>query len=100
MTTREALIDKLRPGKLRVSPKFHAILAYLLGQRWSKPCLTDLCLTSDGCLLGQREGDCGLNEFLGDESSLRHNIEGACRVAGTTPEELHYLRGRLERLRR
>ena len=41
------LADKLNPGKVRVSPMFHAILACLLGQTgWSRPQLVAVTVTA------------------------------------------------------
>jgi hypothetical protein len=98
--TWKGLVAKLHPRRLRVSPRFHAILACLLGQRgWTTPGLVALCLTGDGLLLGMAEGDCGFNEILGEEPDLIRNIHGVCEAVGATPEERRYLLDRVEAIR-
>jgi len=51
------------------------------------PRLSGLLITSDGCLLGMAEGDCGYNEFFGSGHDLEQNWQRLLDVAGLTPEE-------------
>lgn len=88
---KNGLIAKLRPERLRVSPKYHAILGCLLGQEWTTPTLTALCITSDGHVLGEREGDVGFNLYLGDAADLERNLRGVCRAAAASETETGYL---------
>lgn len=85
---RSRLADKLNPGRVRVSPMFHAILACLLGQAgWSRPELSALCVTSDGFVLGCVAGDVGFNQFLGAKADLDRNLAGVADCVGLTPAE-------------
>jgi hypothetical protein len=88
---KNGLIRKFDPSRLRVSAKLHAILGCLLGQEWTTPTLTALCVTSDGFLLGEKEGDAGFNVFLGEVADLERNIRGVCRAVGASQTETGYL---------
>src|SRR4051812_33111107 len=88
---RAGLIRKLGPSRLRVSPKFRAMLGCLLGQRWATPPLTALCITRDGHVLGEREGEPGFNLYLGAEADLERNIRGVCRAVAASQTEAGYL---------
>jgi hypothetical protein len=87
------LIRKLDPSRLRVSGKFHAILGCMLGQRWTTPRITALCITSDGFVLAEEAGDVGFNHLIGDEADLRRNIRGVCRAVAASQAETTYLLG-------
>lgn len=76
---------KLR--KVRVSPKFAAILACMVGESWTTPSLSSLTSTSDGFLLGARAGDIGYNDFLGTVDDLERNVRGVAEVAGLTSRQ-------------
>lgn len=96
---RAGLIRKMHPSKLRVSPKFHAILACMLGQKWTTPWYTSLCITSDGCLLGERAGDVGFNDFIGDVADLEANLRGVCQAIRASETETGYLLKLMDRYR-
>ena len=86
------LVDKLSPARVRASPTFHAIVACLLGtEGWGSPELVSVTVTSDGFLLGMREGDCGFNDFLGTKADLDDNLAGVADAAGLTEAETAYL---------
>jgi hypothetical protein len=72
---------------VRVSGKFAAILACMVGEEWTTPSLVELAMTSDGFLLGRRKGDIGLNELLGAEADLIRNLKGVAEVAELTTNE-------------
>jgi hypothetical protein len=82
-----SVVTKLSPDRLQVSGKFTAILGYILDQRWTDPELTDMCVTSDGLLLGQQEGDIGMNEILGTKEDLGRNLYGVAEAVGLDPLE-------------
>lgn len=87
---RAALVEKLHPRRFPgMSGKMAAILGYLLGEAWTDPALTDLCITSDGYLLGQEAGDVGMNAFLGAASDLAANLERLVELpeVGLTADE-------------
>ena len=88
---KNGLVRKLDPSRLRVSTKFHAILGCLLEQEWTTPLLTALCITSDGHVLGEKEGQPGFNLYLGAEADLERNIQGVCRAVGASQTETGYL---------
>lgn len=99
-TLHEECVDKLSPRNVRVSPLFHAMLGALLGQRWSKPVLVSLAITSDGFALGRREGDIGFNDFLGaTDIELVANLEGVSKVVGLSGEGLSYMLTLVDRVR-
>lgn len=79
--------------RVQVSPKFMAILDCMLGiePRRTNPELVRLTAEASGGFLGQREGDVGLNDFLGSLSDLTHNLVGLAEVADLTQEETEWL---------
>ena len=81
------LMRKLSPEHLRCSGRMTAILACLLGERWTDPVIEHLHITSDGCVLARIGGDCGANGFIGDVANLARNIGGAADAAGLTRDE-------------
>jgi hypothetical protein len=91
--------EKLHPRRVRVSPKFCAMLACLLEDHWTEPAIAELVITSDGHLLARHEGDCGFNDFIGDSGDLFRNLRGVSAAAGLTSEETEWLLQRAEGLR-
>lgn len=82
------LTDKLNPnGFTAMSGKMAAILGYVLGESWSEPEIQHLCITSDGFLLAQRNGDVGCNDFIGAMSNFVENIHRLFDVAELTSDE-------------
>jgi hypothetical protein len=82
---------KLHPGRLPGMPsKMAAILGHMLNQPWADPEIIDLCITSDGFLLGQRKGDMGFNDMLGTEDDLKTYLEHLVNLkeVGLTKEEV------------
>lgn len=91
--------EKLHPRKMRVSPKFCAMLACLLEDRWTEPAIAELVITSDGMVLARHEGDIGFNDFIADSGDLLRNLRGVSEAAGLTSEETTWLLQRAEGLR-
>jgi len=91
MRSAEELVAAFSPDKLQVSPKFSAILCYLLGgDEWTTPSLISLATTSDGHLVGRDNGRRGYDTggvYLGDLSDLNANLAGVADVLELTPEE-------------
>lgn len=84
----KTLARKLHPRNFSaMSPKMTAIVACILRQKWTEPRLTALMVTSDGFLLGQHEGDCGFNEFIGGVDDLRRNWDALLVAAQLRPAE-------------
>jgi len=76
----EELVEKFAPKHLRVSGEMTAILGCLLNHpEWSEPQMHELIVTSDGCLLGRKAGDCGANEFFALEDLIA-NLSGIIAV--------------------
>lgn len=83
-----SLVRKLHPSRFTaMSGKMAAIVAYIIGQRWTDPALIELVATSDGFLLGCHEGDCGCNDILGTVNELKSNWGRLLDAAGLCPAE-------------
>ena len=93
------LAEKLRPERFTaMSGKMAAIVAYILGTRWTEPAISELVVTSDGFVLAQREDDIGANEIIGEERDLNRNLLDLVHAAGLTDDEIAEF-GRLQRER-
>jgi hypothetical protein len=81
--------ELLHPQRFtHMSGKMAAIVACILGgDPVTSPTLVELCITSDGLLMGRLEGDCGFNEMLGSERDLARNWSALLDAAGLTPEQ-------------
>jgi hypothetical protein len=92
---RKTIGEKLR--RVNISPQGRAIIDAWFGVGDSP--FAELTVTSDGCLLGRENGDCGFNAFLGQSSNLRNNVLGMVKVLdgeyALTEEELEYLEATL-----
>jgi hypothetical protein len=88
ITKRLELVKKLHPSRFTgMSGKMAAIVAYIIGERWTSPVIVELVATSDGHLLACHEGDCGCNHYLGTVDNLKSNWARLLEVADLTPEE-------------
>lgn len=86
---RASIAQKLHPDRVQTSPKFTALLAYLLGEEWTDPQIHELSVTVDGLLnVWTTNGD---NAIEGTVEDLKANIRGVAEVAGLTREELYWL---------
>lgn len=82
------LTQKLYPGRFPgMSGKMAAIVAYVLGEDWTSPRITEMAVTSDGGVLAAEDGEVGLNHFIGDGGDLDRNVRNLLDVAGLTDEE-------------
>ncbi len=95
---RQTLVEKLAPERLRLSPTFRAILAYMLettDRERTSPRLTSLVVTSDGYLAGSMTDRSCMFErwqvFFGTRQDLIDNINGLARAACLSEEEEQYL---------
>lgn len=80
--------DKLHPRRFpNMSPKMAAILGCILGEKYTEPAIEALCVTSDGCLLAQHEGDIGFNDFMGTSRDLERNWRNLLDAAELTEAE-------------
>jgi hypothetical protein len=84
----ETLESKLKPSRFtNMSPKMAAIVGCIIGTQFTDPQLVELCITADGHVLGRKDGDCGLNEWIGDASDLERNWRMLLGAAGLTLNE-------------
>lgn len=75
------LKEKLHPKRFRCSPQFHAIIAYILGERgWTTPEICTLSITSDGFVVS-------MDNFIGSATDLEQNISGALDAANCTEKQ-------------
>jgi len=82
------LAMKLHPSRFTaMSGKMAAIVAYIVGERWTNPAIVELVATSDGHLLACHEGNCGCNDYLGTVDDLKSNWARLLEVADLTPQE-------------
>jgi len=82
------LIQKLHPTRFTaMSGKMAAIVACILGQNWTLPCIAELVITSDGHLLARHEGDCGFNNYIGLVVEFEANWKRLLVAAGLTAAE-------------
>lgn len=87
-TVESNLAKKLNPNRFTaMSGKMSAIVAYILGEHWTDPAISDMAISSDGFLLAQHEGDIGLNDFMGAASDLERNCRNLIAVAELTEDE-------------
>lgn len=83
-----SLLKKLHPNRFTaMSPKMAAIVAYVLGVKWTSPAIGELVVTSDGHVLARREGDIGANDFIGSYADLSGNWSRLMTAAELTPPE-------------
>lgn len=87
----EELKIKLNPIVFpHISGKMWAIAGYILDAEYTDPAFSDMCITSDGHVMAQNEGDCGLNEYIGYEDNLKTNWANLLEAAELTDEETQY----------
>ena len=54
---KDQLVTKLRPDRFPgASGKMVAVVAFILGEHWTDPAISELVVTSDGFVLAQQEG--------------------------------------------
>ncbi len=82
------LADLLHPSRFpNASGKMMALVAYVLGERWTTPSIGEIEITSDGHVMASHEGDVGMNEMIGSMEDLRNNWRRLLRAAGLTEAE-------------
>lgn len=86
MKTIEEFTEAIATGRVRVSPRFTAILAFVLNiPDLTRPAINDMLVTSDGYLLAQHAGDAGMNVFVAHADTLTENLRGVAGVAEIDP---------------
>jgi hypothetical protein len=87
-TNVQDLVKKLNPRRFtEMSPKMGAIVGYILSEKFTDPELTEMAITADGVVMGQRENDIGMNDILGSAVDLERNWKALLDVAELTAEE-------------
>lgn len=89
--TREAVVAKLRHGRVRMSERMSAILGYLLDEDFPGRKITSMVAVDDGRMLVVGLG----GEFTTLVSDMTGNLEGVSDVAGLSPVETAWLLARL-----
>jgi hypothetical protein len=85
---KQETINKLHPGRFKgMSGKMGAIVGYVVERSYTNPAIDAMTVTSDGFVLAQHEGDCGMNEFLGSQDDLNRNWANLLEAAGLTEAE-------------
>jgi len=96
---KDQLVAKLRPDRFPgASGKMVAVVAFVLGEHWTDPAISELVVTSDGFVLAQQEGEVGANDIIGSEADLNRNLLNLIEAAGLTEAEVREF-GRLQRER-
>jgi hypothetical protein len=82
------LTESLHPRRFAgMSGKMVAIVGYILGEKWSKPNIAEMVVTSDGWVLARNEGHVGCNTIIGAAADLERNWNNLLRAAGLTGKE-------------
>lgn len=78
-----------------------AVVGYVLDEKWTRPRITEMAVTSDGIVMVAQDGEVGLNHILGRAEDLDRNWEALVSCADLSPEEKAEARARFhERIRR
>lgn len=90
------LIAKFAPPRLQTDPRFHAVLACLLGgYHWTKPYCVKVIITGEGEFVGLRPG--GEMDCFGPVSDLTRNLRQLVDQMGLTKTERYRLAGLISR---
>jgi hypothetical protein len=82
------LSDRLHPKRFPgMSGRMAAIVGYILGERWSKPRIAELVVTSDGWVLARNAGQVWFGTIIGTAADLERNWSNLLRAAELTPGE-------------
>ncbi len=82
------LSDRLHPRRFTgMSGRMAAIVGYILGERWSKPRIVELVITSDRWVLARNTGQVVFDTIIGTAADLDRNWSNLLRAAELTTEE-------------
>jgi hypothetical protein len=70
-----------------MSGRMAAVVGCILGEKWSKPRIAELVVTSDGWVLARNTGRLGCDTIVGTAADLERNWENLLRAAGLSSEE-------------
>jgi hypothetical protein len=80
------LIARFTPGRLQTDPRFHAVLACLLGgYHWTKPYCVRVMITPGGHFVGVQPN--GQADDFGPVAILRRNLRKLIETMGLTEGE-------------
>ena len=82
------LSDRLHPNRFPgMSGKMAAIVGYILGEKWSKPRVAELVITTDGWVLARNTGQVVCDTIIGTADALERNWNSLLRAAGLTSRQ-------------
>ncbi len=68
------LAEKLHPRRFpSMSGKMAAVAGYILGERWTRPRIVELVITSDGWALARNAGHVEFDIIVGTAADLERN---------------------------
>jgi len=70
-----------------MSGRMAAVVGYILGQEWSKPCIAELVVTSDRWVLARNAGHLGFDTIIGTAADMERNWNNLLRAANLTSRE-------------
>ena len=70
-----------------MSGRMAAIVACILGCKWTLPAIAELLVTADGHILARNEGDYGHNDYIGTVEDLEPNWRRLLDIANLTAAE-------------
>ena len=89
MNVQETLKAKLDPSRFNgMSAKMAALVGAVLGEEFTSPCIAELNITSDNCVLARHDGDNGANEFIGSYAEFEGNFRRLVDVARLSEDEM------------
>lgn len=87
-STSDKLARKLHPVRFPgMSTKMAAIVGCILNRQYTQPSISELVITSDGCVLARHDGDIGYNDFIGARSDLERNWNRLLDTAALSKDE-------------
>jgi len=86
-----SLVEALSPSRVQTSPKFTAVLAFILDEHWTDPRIIGLTVLSDGLVMIAHDDDPFDNHMLGYEDELFVNLDGIAQAAGLSSDDTEAL---------
>lgn len=95
----DLLKRKLHPDRfVGMSNRMVALIGYFLGEWYTDPRITGLCVTADGMVLAKHDGGLGYDWFIGSYDDLERNWLGLINLepVGLTDAERAYCKRLLD----
>jgi hypothetical protein len=84
-----ALTQKLHPNRFPgMTTAMAAIVAFVIGERFTQPAIAEIVVTSDGLVLARTDGKANKMHVIGSYPDLLRNWLALIAVAGLTTREL------------